>query len=502
MLCDIMPSVQNQNGGEIVKQQKHGLRHSGIDGQLDHASFDQRLLEKLLGLDAGQVRSFRAALDQASDRLALDYVRDSGERIFIPVNPLPAVPTRRQITYLASVLRAFTYGVARIVARRVDDSKLAAALPLTDSELAWLRVGIDAPGNPPTHVFHRWDCAINLCHDPGAMHAKFFEVNSVDVGGIHYAAATRQVLREALEEIGVDALSLDRSVAGSDARNILLDEVRAHAKTIGRKLKFLVIAENQDFTTGITEAASIARFFCDLGLHTECVDVRAFEVHRRKGMCVKGRPVDLVYRNIELRDLAELEAAGADLAGMKAAARAGQLFSSPFGELDHKSLWEVLGSTEFNGPLTPLEKKMVARHIPWTRLLCERRVDAPDGKVVDLTPYVRRHRSRFVLKPNRSCGGQGVTIGPVTSQSKWEKTLDAALAEPNTWVAQELIPIPRRRTVVPGRGGRFQPKIVYAVYGLFCSPFGIAFVGRASSRPVVNVMQGGGMLGILGRATA
>ena len=38
------------------------------------------------------------------------------------------------------------------------------------------------------------------------------------------------------------------------------------------------------------------------------------------------------------------------------------------------------------------------------------------------------------------------------------------------------------------------------MHELFCSPFGVAFVGRASRKPVVNVMQGGGMLGILGHA--
>jgi hypothetical protein len=197
-----------------VKQTRHSTRKF-IDGRLDHATLDRWLVQKLLSLEPAQVGSFQAALDDASDRLGLDYVRDSGERILIPVNPMPAVPTRRQITYLASVLRAFTYGVARIVAHRLDDPKLAGALPLTEPEMTWIRLGVNAPGNPPTHVFHRWDCAINLSHDPGALHAKFFEVNSVDVGGIHYAAATRQVLLESLRRIGVDGLSIGRSVAGS-----------------------------------------------------------------------------------------------------------------------------------------------------------------------------------------------------------------------------------------------------------------------------------------------
>ena len=51
--------------------------------------------------------------------------------------------------------------------------------------------------------------------DPGARGAKFFEVNSVDVGGIHYAAATRQVLLEALASIGIRGLSIDRATAAS-----------------------------------------------------------------------------------------------------------------------------------------------------------------------------------------------------------------------------------------------------------------------------------------------
>jgi hypothetical protein len=76
--------------------------------------------------------------------------------------------------------------------------------------------------------------------------------------------------------------------------------------------------------------------------------------------------------------------------------------------------------------------------------------------------------------------------------------LAEALDVPNSWVAQEFISIPRRRTVERMPNQRFRTKPVYAVYGLFCSPFGVAFVGRASASPVVNVMQGGGMLGILG----
>ena len=103
------------------------------------------------------------------------------------------------------------------------------------------------------------------------------------------------------------------------------------------------------------------------------------------------------------------------------------------------------------------------------------------------------------MKPNRSCGGQGVTIGCVTSPSEWEHVLNDAIQTPNTWIVQELIPIPRRRTCRVNEAGRFEPEEVFAVYGGYQSVGGVAFVGRASRSPVVNVMQGGGLLAVLGR---
>ena len=105
------------------------------------------------------------------------------------------------------------------------------------------------------------------------------------------------------------------------------------------------------------------------------------------------------------------------------------------------------------------------------------------------------------MKPNRSCGGQGVTIGCIASAADWVRTLDSALQSPDTWIVQEFIPVPRRQTCRVAASGWFEPDEVFAVYGAYGSPCGIGLCGRASHSPVVNVMQGGGMLAVLGRAT-
>ena len=348
-------------------------------------------------------------------------------------------------------------------------------------------------------MFHRWDFALNLAGDPGADRFKLFEVNSVDVGGIHYAGAARHVMRGALMMLPAPNLSTSHRDCGADPRLILMTALMHHSAQLDVLLRRVAIAENQDFTTGITEAESIRKFLRKRFIKTECVDARGFEADAQLGVAYRGKPVDVVYRNIELRDLAELEAAGGDLSGLREAARSGKLLSSPFGELDHKSLWEALGSEEFAELFSNEERRLIARHIPWTRLLRPRSTSDAVGKAIDLADYVRRNRSALVMKPNRSCGGQGVTIGRLTAAADWDLALDAALAAPDTWVVQEFIPIPRRQTCRVTEDGRFEPDEMFAVYGGFRSIGGLGFVGRASHSPVVNVMQGGGLLAVWGK---
>jgi hypothetical protein len=494
-----------------------------VAGALDFGQVDRQLLDRLGRLDDQQVRTFCDTVEQASLRLDLSYIRDSGETIQIPMVTAPAVPSRRQVRYLGQLCGDLGHLVAKVSEQWLDDPRLQELMPLEAPEVEWLRLSAQAPGHPARRVFHRWDCTLDLSNDCSGAQSRFFEVNSVDVGGVHYAAAAREVMREALRAVGIERFTLEASSGGRDPRSILIDHLRAHARALHRELGYVAIAENQDFTTGITEAASLARFLGDRGIEADCVDARAFEVHRKKGVCFRGRPVDVVYRNIETRDMVALESGRRQLDGLRAAAVAGQLISSPFGDLDHKSLWEVLGSPEFADRFTAAERKLIARHIPWTRLLYERRSEDMTGRTIDLPDYIRSHRAKLVMKPNRSCGGQGVTIGATVSQSQWEGVLRRGLRAPRTWIVQELIPIPQRRGLRMCRGAPSEPLTLYSVYGIFASPTGIGFVarasiglegtpnadgpespevgfvGRASQRPVVNVMQGGGLLPVLGR---
>jgi hypothetical protein len=193
-------------------------------------------------------------------------------------------------------------------------------------------------------------------------------------------------------------------------------------------------------------------------------------------------------------DLIEAEKDGVDVAPMRALFRQNRVISSIAAELDQKSCWEVLTDPQFTQKyFSADERQLFRRHILWTRLLSERRTLLPDGQMGDLLPYVRRERETLVLKPNRSYGGQGVALGPALGQPEWEAALEKALADEERWVVQQLASLPVSEFPVLGPDGHVHVEPFYTVMGFAATRYGLAILGRASQKQVVNVAQRGGM---------
>lgn len=113
----------------------------------------------------------------------------------------------------------------------------------------------------------------------------------------------------------------------------------------------------------------------------------------------------------------------------------------------------------FNGPLEPIltdkrnlallseyedsdrfdaaEREIIARHIPWGRIVREGKTTF-HGDPVDLVPFLESERERMVVKPPLDRGGKNVIIGPVVTPEEWRAALDEALAA-GDWLAQEWI---------------------------------------------------------------
>ena len=210
-------------------------------------------------------------------------------------------------------------------------------------------------------------------------------------------------------------------------------------------------------------------------------------------------PVDIAYRDYEVRDLIALEQEErVDVEPLRVLFRENRIISSLAGEFDHKSSWELLTDPKFGKYFNPDERQVFKRHVLWTRLVYDRRTMLPDGSTGDLLEFVRDEREILVLKPNRSYGGDRVILGHLITQPEWEAEIELALKDPvNPWVVQRLAAIPVSEFPVLDGDGTVDVEPFYLVMGFAPTKYGLAILGRASQKQVVNVAQRGGMCGVL-----
>lgn len=134
--------------------------------------------------------------------------------------------------------------------------------------------------------------------------------------------------------------------------------------------------------------------------------------------------------------------------------------------------------------------------VPWTRLVAER-FTSLRGEMIDLLPYVSRHKNDFVLKPNLGFGGERVMIGCDVSSSMWESALNEALQSDEHWLIQERIPI-EPVDLAFCIDGEIYFESVYTDYGVFMLNRRFAGIARRNSTPttggrLTNLSRGGGL---------
>src|SRR5262249_6951677 len=150
----------------------------------------------------------------------------------------------------------------------------------------------------------------------------------------------------------------------------------------------------------------------------------------------------------ETRDLLALEGElGRPMEAMRLLFRQNRIVSSLAGDFDHKSCWEMLTDPALAERLFSMEEcRLFRRHVLWTRRVADRRTMLPYGSEGDLMDYARRHREQLVLKPNRSYGGHGVTLGAAVETKAWEQLLQEALSKAEdpeeSWVVQTATRLP------------------------------------------------------------
>jgi hypothetical protein len=285
---------------------------------------------------------------------------------------------------------------------------------------------------------------------------------------------------------------------GTDIRELLMQDVRDHLEVVGRPARNICFVEPKFAGSGPDEQEALAQYYHDrYGLKLMHADPSELTLHGEE-VCYNGDPIDLAYRDYAVCDLLDLQREGVDVTPMRTLFRQNRVISSITAELDQKSCWEVLTDPRFTQKYFNADERQVfRRHILWTRILADRRTGLPDGQTGDLLEYVRRERETLVLKPNRAYGGEGVVLGQALTQREWDTAIETALPDEQRWVVQQLTSIPVSEFPVLGPDGQIHIEPFYTVMGFAATKYGLAILGRASQKQVVNVAQRGGMCGVV-----
>jgi hypothetical protein len=438
---------------------------------------------------------------EESFRRHLIYLRD-GEWDTIPVLPCPVTVLPDQLAYIHFVSQTIHNALKRLPELYMQDFAVRELLRISPEEERWLWECWGPSQRESNPVFGRLDAMVDFISPMWKDSLRFVEPNLSGVGGLHLIPTCERILADlVLPLLGSYDQQLQLEV-GQDIRDLLMQEVLDHLDSIGRKARNVCFVEPKYAGSGPDEQDALARYFHDrFGLKIMHADpteltVRGGEVH------YEGDVVDLAYRDYPVCDLIDLERQGTNVEPMRTLFRQNRIISSIAAELDQKSCWEVLTDPQFTQKyFSADERQIFRRHILWTRVLSDRCTLLPDGQTSELLWYVRRERETLVLKPNRSFGGQGVSIGHVMSQSEWEATIERGLRDSDRWVVQRLASIPVSEFSVLGPDARVHVEPFYVVMGFAPTKYGLAILGRASQKQVINVAQRGGMCAVMiGRA--
>ena len=432
----------------------------------------------------------------------LIYMR-AGQAEVIPVLMRPTGILPDQLAYLHFVALTLINAVKRLPDLYIQDFGVRGIVPLTPPEEKWLwdNWGPNHRENNP--VFGRLDAVLDLTSPMWKDSLHFMEPNLSGVGGIHLIPNVEQLLAAVvMPALAPHAPGL-RLEAGQDLRELFIQEVLDHLEGIGRRGRNICFVEPKYSDDGPVEQECLAEYYAKRhGLNIFHADPSELYLVDNEVM-FKGRVVDVIYRDYEIRDMLAIEQDdGVDIRPLRHLFKQNRVISSLAGDFDHKSSWEILTDPQYTQKYFSADERQVfRRHVLWTRVIGQRRASLPDGELVDLLEYVRKERDLLVLKPNRSYGGDRVVIGPAVSQGEWEAALGEAARgaadADDQWVVQRLARIPVYEFPVVDDDGALHAEPFYTVMGLAPTKYGLSVLGRASQKMVVNVAQRGGLCGLL-----
>jgi hypothetical protein len=316
---------------------------------------------------------------------------------------------------------------------------------------------------------------------------RFTEYNAETPAGAGFNDALTElflalpVQREFRRRFALRALPVRHQVLHS-----LLRAYRAFAP--GRPTPVIGILDWKEVPT-TAEFLIFQEYFRSMGLTCVIADPRDTE-YRAGRLYAAGQPIDLIYKRVLINEL--IGRGGLDHPIVRAVRDGVVCLTNPFRcKVLHKKASLAVLSDERNERLFTAEEQAVIReHVPWTRVVEERRT-VKNGEKIDLLPFVAESQTELVLKPNDDYGGAGVVLGWEVDRATWNRTLETALTEPH--IVQQRIGLPSESFPSLGPGGLvFADRITDTAPFAFDGAFADGCLTRVSTATLVNVTAGGG----------
>lgn len=268
--------------------------------------------------------------------------------------------------------------------------------------------------------------------------------------------------------------------------HILLDAYRQWG---GRRKPRIAILDWAEVPT-YSEFVLFHDYFERQGFECVIADPRNCEYRHGKLLADGVLDIDIIYKRVLISEL--IARCGLNHDVVRAVRDRAVCMVNPFRckMLHKKSSLAVLSDERNQHLFTAEEQRIIAAHIPWTRVVADRQT-VFNGQPVDLLTFVADNKDQLVLKPNDDYGGAGIVLGWEATPEQWQAGLRKALAEP--YIVQKRIPLPSEPypSWVDGRVQIFErmqdtaPFIWHGAYASSC-------LTRVSTVALLNVTAGGG----------
>ena len=210
--------------------------------------------------------------------------------------------------------------------------------------------------------------------------------------------------------------------------HVLAALVDAYRQWGGRERPRIAILDWSEVPT-YSEFVLFQSYFREQGYECIIADPRGCEYRHGQLLADGVTPINLIYKRVLISEL--VERCGLDHPVVRAVRERAVCMVNPFRcKLLHKKASLAVLSDEANRELfTPEQAASIDRHIPWTRIVAERKTLC-QGQPVDLLPFLANHQAEMVLKPNDDYGGKGIVLGWDVNAETWAAALRQALTEP------------------------------------------------------------------------